>query len=172
MARRLLVPFAIAIAVVVAASAQPAGAFTNPQIPGLQVALKARGHYRGAIDGIAGPMTAAAIRDFQRAAGLEVDGLPGPRTRRALGRLGRPLFGRRTLAQGAIGWDVSVLQFLLGWHGLKPPHVNGNFGRGTHAAVIRFQRRMRLQPDGGVGPATSAALLNRGSASRPTAPVP
>jgi soluble lytic murein transglycosylase-like protein len=117
-------------------------------------------------------MTASAIRDFQRSAGLEADGLPGPRTRRALGRLGRPLFGTRPLAQGAIGWDVSVLQFLLGWHGLAPPHVNGNFGAGTRAAVVRFQRRMRLHADGIVGPATRAALLNRGSTSQPTAPRP
>ena len=169
MIRALPLAVAVAAAAVVAA---PAAAFTNPQIPGLQVALKARGHYHGAIDGIAGPMTAAAIREFQRSAGLAADGLPGPQTRRALGRLGRPLFGKRTLAEGAIGWDVSVLQFLLGWHGVASPHVNGNFGPGTRAAVIRFQRRMRLRPDGIVGPATRAALLNRGRTSRPSAPAP
>jgi soluble lytic murein transglycosylase-like protein len=144
--------------------AQPAAAFTNPQIPGLQVALQARGFYRGPIDGIAGPQTAQAIRSFQHSAGLPTDGLAGMRTRAALGRLGRPLFGKRQLTRGAIGWDVSVTQFLLSWHGMAPPRVNGNFGPGTERAVVRVQRWAGLPADGIVGPATRAALV---SAERP-----
>jgi LysM repeat protein len=144
-----------------ACAAAPAAAVTNPQIPGLQVALQIRGFYKGQIDGVAGPLTAQAVRDFQRSRRLRVDGLAGPQTRRALGRLGRPLFGSRTLARGAIGWDVSVLQFLLARRGVASPHVNGNFGVGTRAAVIRFQRRAGLAPDGIVGPATRAALLGK-----------
>jgi peptidoglycan hydrolase-like protein with peptidoglycan-binding domain len=153
---------ALALAVLaVAVAAAPASAFTNPQIPGLQVALQARGFYRGSIDGIAGPLTAKAVRDFQRSRKLRVDGLAGPQTRRALGRLGRPLFGSRTLARGTIGWDVSVLQFLLARRGAAPPRLNGNFGPGTRAAVIRFQRRVGLAQDGIVGAATRAALLGK-----------
>ena len=91
------------VLLVAAAAAGPAGAVTNPQIPGLQVALRARGYYLGPIDGITGPRTAAGIRAFQRAAGLRADGLAGARTRARLGRLGRPLFGARTLARGRIG---------------------------------------------------------------------
>jgi peptidoglycan hydrolase-like protein with peptidoglycan-binding domain len=151
---------------VAALAAAPAAAVTNPQIPGLQVALQARGLYRGPIDGIAGPLTAQAVRDFQRSKRLRVDGLAGPRTRGALGRLGRPLFGSRTLARGAIGWDVSVLQFLLARRGAAPPRVNGNFGAGTHAAVLRFQRRAGLAQDGIVGSATRAALLGKKVAKR------
>ena len=150
-----------AAVLVAAVAAAPAAAFTNPQIPGLQVALHARGFYRGQIDGIAGPLTAQAVRDFQRSKRLHVDGLAGPQTRRALGRLGRPLFGSRPLARGAIGWDVSVLQFMLTRRGAAAPRLNGNFGPGTHAAVVRFQRRVGLAPDGIVGPATRAALLGR-----------
>ena len=153
-----------------ALAATPAAAFTNPQIPGLQVALQARGFYRGSVDGVAGPLTAQAVRDFQRSKRLRVDGLAGPQTRRALGRLGRPLFGSRPLARGAIGWDVSVLQFLLARRGVAPPHLNGNFGPGTQAAVRTFQRRVGLAPDGIVGPATHAALL--GKKARPQAARP
>src|SRR2546423_10729857 len=160
----------------VAALACPgaAAALTNPQIPGLQVALRAHGFYRGPIDGIAGPGTAGGVRAFQRSHGLRGDGLAGRATRRELGRLGRPFFGRRVLVRGRIGWDVSVLQFLLTRHGFAPPRLNGNFGAGTERAVRRFQRRAGLAQDGIVGRATQAALLRtrlparRRAASRPT----
>lgn len=157
MRRRVSAVVVLAAALV----AEPASGFTNPQIPGLQVALQARGLYRGPIDGVAGPLTAQAVRDFQRSKRLRVDGLAGPRTRKALGRLGRPLFGSRTLARGTVGWDVSVLQFLLARRGAAPPRLNGNFGAGTQAAVVRFQRRSGLAQDGVVGPVTRAALLGR-----------
>lgn len=37
------------------------------------------------VDGIQGPATTAAIKEFQRRSGLVVDGIVGPRTRKALG---------------------------------------------------------------------------------------
>ena len=152
--RRWLVPLLVA-----AALPAPAAAFTNPQIPGLQVALRAHGYDPGPIDGIVGPKTAGAVRAFQRRARIHADGLAGPRTRAQLGRLGRPLFGSRTLTRGRIGWDVSVLQFLLARRGFAPTHLNGNFGRGTQRAVRRFQRAFGLAVDGIAGPATQRALL-------------
>ncbi|MGH3005723.1 MAG: peptidoglycan-binding domain-containing protein, partial [Gaiellaceae bacterium] len=91
---RIIVLVALAVTLLVAPDARAIG---KGQVPGLQVALRARGLYLGQIDGIAGPMTAGAVRKFQRQRGLQVDGIAGPRTRRALGRLGRPLFGARLL---------------------------------------------------------------------------
>src|ERR1044072_1272945 len=93
----------------------------NPQIAGLQVALRAYGLYNGPIDAIAGPKTVSATRAFQRRAGIPVDGRAGPATRRALGPLGTPVFGRRTLRRGLFGWDVSVLQFMLARRGQLGP---------------------------------------------------
>lgn len=42
------------------------------------------GYYGGKIDGIMGPQTREAIKNFQRANGLAVDGVVGPKTRAAL----------------------------------------------------------------------------------------
>lgn len=146
--------------------ASPAQAL-NPQTAGLQVALRAYGLYGGAIDGIAGPRTVAATKAFQSRARLPVDGRAGPRTRRALGPLGSPLFGRRTLRVGRFGWDVSVLQFLLARRGALVP-VSGYFDGATARALRRYQRARRLQVDGVAGPHTMAALARGRPALRPS----
>ena len=138
--------------------AAPAGAKINPQNAGLQVALRAWGVYLGPIDGIAGPVTARAVREFQRRKGLRVDGIPGASTRRALGRLGRPLYGRRSMRRGMVGWDVSVLQFLLTRRGAPTGIIDGYFGGETTRALRRFQRRAGLAADGIAGPRTRRAL--------------
>lgn len=52
----------------------------------VQADLKAVGCYRGADDGIIGPETDQAIKDFQAAEGLEVDGEYGPETEAALNK--------------------------------------------------------------------------------------
>jgi peptidoglycan hydrolase-like protein with peptidoglycan-binding domain len=153
-AGRLLV---LCAAGVVAFALAPAAQALNPQTAGLQVALRAYGLYGAAIDGIAGPKTVAATKAFQRRAGLPVTGRAGPRTRRALGPLGAPLFGRRNLRVGRFGWDVSVLQFLLARRGGLVP-VSGYFDGATARALRRYQRSRKLQVDGVAGPKTMAAL--------------
>ncbi|HVW88838.1 MAG TPA: peptidoglycan-binding domain-containing protein, partial [Gaiellaceae bacterium] len=56
-----------------------------PAVAALQVALLRKGVYVGAVDGVAGPLTRAAVRRLQARDGLVVDGIAGPETRRALG---------------------------------------------------------------------------------------
>lgn len=53
-------------------------------IRNLQDLLRARGYDPGPTDGIMGPRTDAALRAYQRDAGLPVDGRPGPETMTAL----------------------------------------------------------------------------------------
>src|SRR5215213_3013617 len=105
------------VVVVAALAAAGAASANSPHVAGLQVALRAYGLYGGAVDGVRGPRTNAAIRAFQARRGLLVDGVAGPLTRRALGRLGAPLLGRRVLRRGRVGLDVSALQFLLARNG-------------------------------------------------------
>ncbi|HLY85189.1 MAG TPA: peptidoglycan-binding protein [Gaiellaceae bacterium] len=147
--------------VTVAAAALLAGvgsASANPQLAGLQVALARHALYFGPIDAELGPLTRAAVRSFQAHQGLVPDGIVGPKTRRALGRLGRPLFGARAIKPGMKGWDVAVLQYLLTRRRLLHARPDGQFGPKTEAAVLRFQRARGLVPDGIVGPATAARL--------------
>ena len=92
------VAFASVLVALVAAA--PAPGVLAPYIAGAQVALRSHGLYPGPIDGIRGPQTNRAIRTFQRRRVLQVDGVVGPRTRAKLGRLGRPLFGRRLIRHG------------------------------------------------------------------------
>lgn len=51
----------------------------------VQQKLKDYGFYKGKIDGIFGPQTRTAVRNFQKAWGLKVDGIVGTQTLKALG---------------------------------------------------------------------------------------
>jgi len=144
--------------VVALALAGPAAAMGRPSVAALQIGLQAKGFYPGTIDGVWGPGTEHAVRRLQARARIGVDGIPGPRTRRALGRRGRHAFGSRVLRTGNVGWDVSVAQFLLAWHGFPSGPLDGVYGPRTASSVRRFQAFARLGTDGIPGPATLGAL--------------
>ena len=65
-------------------STEQDGGATPEEIAAGQEALQAVGCYTGEVDGVYGPATEQAIRDFQQGAGLQVDGIFGPATRDAL----------------------------------------------------------------------------------------
>jgi peptidoglycan hydrolase-like protein with peptidoglycan-binding domain len=155
------VRFRVLLAVAVAAGvfASPAGAYSNAQHAGVQVALRALGLYHGPIDGLVGPQTVAAIKTAQQRAHLPVTGLADKRTRHSLGPLGRPLLGKRILHPGLFGLDVAVLQFLLTKEGVYDGPLDGYLSVGTDSALRRFQRRLHLTADGVVGPRTLAAFV-------------
>ena len=158
---RIWVPLIAAVAAL--ALAAPASA-SSPHVAGLQVALRAYGFYSGPVDGVRGPGTDSAIRAFQARKRLPVDGVAGRLTRKALGRLGAPLLGRRQLTRGRVGLDVSGLQFLLARNGLGTA-ADGYYGEMTEAAVRNFQSRTGITADGIAGPATFAALQSSAAAS-------
>jgi murein DD-endopeptidase MepM/ murein hydrolase activator NlpD len=147
---------------------QPAHA-ASARTAALQAALKAHGLYPIAVDGVRGPYTTRGVRLLQQRRGLIVDGIAGPQTRHALGRLGRPRLGSRVISQGARGWDVAALQFRLWRRGYSPGGVDGVFGPATGAALVRYQQAAGLVADGLAGPATIRRL--HGSVRSPSVPV-
>jgi len=147
--------------------AAPAAGAGSAKVAALQVGLRAHGVYDGPIDGFAGPQTTKGVRALQRKAGLTVDGVVGPKTRKALGAYGKGTLGRRALAEGAVGWDVAELQFSLAWHGFPSGPFDGRFGPRTESALRRFQTWAGLAADGLLGGATTQALRS----PIPTSPI-
>jgi murein DD-endopeptidase MepM/ murein hydrolase activator NlpD len=159
----------LALPLVLLAAAFPTSGLAagSAGVAALQVGLRAHGFYVGAIDGVAGPQTAKAVRRLQRRARIAVDGVAGPQTRRALGRFGRHTLGSRPLRRGLIGWDVAALQFQLAVHGFPSGIFDGVFGPHVDTALRRFQEWSGLAVDGIAGPSTLGAL----TAAPPTAPL-
>lgn len=110
--------------------------------------------------GAFGPSTLTAVVGFQRARGLEPDGLVGEATWTALiearHRLGDRLLCLRTPMMR--GDDVAELQILLGSLGFDTDKVDGILGPGTQSAVGDFQRSVGLVADEVCGPDTALAL--------------
>ena len=108
------------------------------------------------VDGLWGPKTKrGAIRALQTelnaqfGAGLSVDGIWGPRTKAAC----------VNVRQGARGNLTRIIQGRLYCMGYDPNGFDGSFGSGCKAAVERYQRNKGLSADGIVGRNTWAALL-------------
>ena len=62
------------------------------------------------------------------------------------------------LSMGSRGERVALIQQRLKEWGYYTGNVDGIFGRGTHNAVVRFQRQNKLSADGQVGSKTAAAM--------------
>jgi len=167
--RRILV---LVVALVTACAASSvAAAATSSSVAALQVALRAQGHYPAVVDGVDGPLTHTGLTAFQRKRGIRATGKVGRATRSALGPLGKPLLGQRELSVGAVGWDVSSLEFNLIPFGLARAAVDGRFTAATAQALIQFQTARGLAADGIAGNLTFAALARHPNVGSLTPPV-
>lgn len=144
-----------------------AGGSTGPRqgVMDYQAALNRFG-YGLVVDGLHGPATNAAVRDFQRKHGLVVDGIVGPATLAKLNAAppappAPAPAPSGMVRKGSTGALVRAVQDKL--KRVYPLYagrlvVDGIFGPATDAAVREFQRRSGLTADGVVGPATRAKL--------------
>lgn len=154
-----------------------AGALGNT-VKSLQQALIDAGvTVRGGADGIFGPATANAVKDFQKSQGLEATGIVDAKTAAALADPKQPT-EQEPAAEGGFavygekGERVLALQSALVKAGVTlRGGVDGDFGGGTSAAVMDFQRANGLSVTGKVSDSTAAKLgLER--MPEPTAPDP
>lgn len=114
----------------------------------LQTALTRMGFDTKGIDGMLGPDSRAAIRNFQRSRGLPADGYASAKL---LERAQQAVEGREPLSRDS----VRLIQLRLTERGFDPGIADGVPGPRTREAIIAFQRSEGFIPDG----KPSAALL-------------
>ena len=141
---------------VTVASAVPSSSVMN-----LQKLLVDRGFYNGAVDGIMGNQTRAAIVAAQKAYNLIPDGIAGSETLAALEADGntatvKPISATTTTTTKSA--EVANLQELLSKRGFYSGAIDGVIGNQTSAAIIAAQKNYGLTADGIAGSQTIAAL--------------
>lgn len=136
-------------------------------VKSIQALLNEKG-YNIIADGHFGPKTTQAVKNFQKANNLNVDGVVGAGTIKALRTAGSAgasvnsagsitLASSETMRLGDTGDKVKAMQNLLvNMKYLK--NADGIFGLGTHVAVKLFQSRNGLSSDGVVGAKTLEKL--------------
>lgn len=117
----------------------------------LQQRLKEQNFFSGEIDGKFGQKTYDAVKAFQKAKGLKVDGKVGDKTWALLTSDKAP---NPTVRRGDKGDAVRELQKAL------KLEVDGKFGAGTEKALKAFQKDHNITADGVAGQSTWAALGN------------
>ncbi|MBR8834030.1 MAG: peptidoglycan-binding protein [Stigonema ocellatum SAG 48.90 = DSM 106950] len=138
------------------------------EVRNLQERLRVAGFYYGNSTGIYGPITEEAVKQFQQAYNLNVDGVVGPATQRKLPSAGLG-YGEETPKQrtdgdklrlGDRGEAVRVLQAQLIKARYLEGEPNGYYGPYTADAVRRFQAANYLTVSGVAGPTTRAKLYS------------
>ena len=137
----------------------------------LQTRLQELGYYTSRLDGVYLTDDIEAVRAFQTANGLKVDGKAGFETQSKLygdsaiaGNAGNTTTGTTaaftTVRYGDEGEVVSTIQNRLISLGYLTGSADGKFGRNTKKAVVAFQKANALGSDGVVGEQTYAKLTS------------
>lgn len=130
-------------------------------IADVQRELARRGYYDGAVDGLYGGRTDAAIRDFEQAAGLKASGEPSEGLLQAIVRSGTkakaaavPLPPRRDpiaeLIAPSNSRQVLAVQRALSDFGYGQIKPTGVYDADTRASIERFERERKLPITGQV----------------------
>lgn len=143
---------------------------TGDDVKELQKNLNLLGYNAGTPDGIYGNGTKDAVISFQKTYGLSADGIAGTNTLDAINTTVNRK-NKNILSKGQVSSDVKDLQNNLISLGYLTGKADGAFGKNTENAVIAFQKKYGLTPDGLVGSATKAKIaeaLKNASTVTPT----
>lgn len=132
---------------------------TGNEVKALQQKLIELKYLKGKADGVYGKKTAEAVKTYQKARGLEVDGIAGAVTQKTLfadstAYTGSSTISSGSLAKGSSGDEVKKLQSALIYLGYLAGGADGKFGDKTEAAVRLYQKTNGMTVDGIAGPAT------------------
>ncbi|EIT85764.1 peptidoglycan binding domain-containing protein [Fictibacillus macauensis ZFHKF-1] len=134
---------------------------SDQDVKELQNKLKEKGffHYTRTTNYF-GDITESAVKDFQKKNHLNVDGIAGKDTMKALKKSHSASLGSHLLKVGSKGYAVSTLQKELKEKGYYHYHVDGIYGPITERAVRALQRDAGIGVDGITGTNTINALYN------------
>lgn len=143
------------------------------EVKQLQQRLKDLGYYSGDVDGQYGAGTQTAVTAFQAQHGLKADGVAGEQTLAMLYSGSAQTFvptptpsaTPAMLSSGSSGDEVKSLQSRLQQLGFYSGALDGDYGKGTRAAVKLFQAQHGLDDDGIAGQKTLEMLYS--SAAQP-----
>lgn len=120
-------------------------------VKALQYLLRYHSYSPGSIDGVFGGGTDSAVRAFQSAKGLTVDGIVGEAT------WGKLIVTVRD--SSPISDAVRAVQLMLNEKRFAGLTIDGDFGPATLSAVRAFQSDVSIGVDGVVGPTTWKNLI-------------
>ncbi len=148
---------------------------TGNEVKSLQQRLIQLGYLDGTADGTFGSGTAAALTAFQKANGLNKDGVAGPTTlaklySSAAAAAATATPAPATLKQGDSSDAVKEMQALLIDLGYLSGTADGKFGAQTFLALKAFQQRNGLLTDGVAGAKTLTLLNSNSAKAAPTVP--
>ncbi|MFP3338614.1 peptidoglycan-binding protein, partial [Micrococcus sp. SIMBA_131] len=139
------------------------------EVTSVQQQLKNKGFYNYNVDGIFGPITEKAVKQFQSANGLSQTGIVDSQTKNKLSSASVEEKNEEVsgLKVGARGSSVTSLQQNLKDRGYYNYNVDGIFGSITEKAVKEFQSIVGLPVTGIANDATIDALKTRSTTQTP-----
>ena len=150
------------------------------EVKQLQQRLKDLGYYSGDVDGQYGTGTQTAVTAFQAQHGLKADGVAGEQTLAILYSESAQTFvptptpsaTPAMLSSGSSGDEVKALQSRLQQLGFYSGVLDGDYGKGTRAAVKLFQAQHGLDDDGIAGQKTLEMLYSNDAQPMLVTPPP
>ncbi|MEC4854191.1 MAG: peptidoglycan-binding protein, partial [Jaaginema sp. PMC 1079.18] len=151
----------------------------------IQEQLGVAGFYNYAANGVFDANTENAVKAFQQAGGLTMDGVVGPKTQALLPAVGGEVPRNNAIAQtpppeseviylqqGSRGTRVRSLQQRLRTLGYYKGEITGVFDANTKEALMRFQQAQNLTVDGVAGPRTFTLLGTAQPVATTSTPTP